>query len=568
MTTETLVGEQKDKAETSVIIYARVSTTEQAERGFSINAQLEELRSFCAKSGYRILEEVVDRGASGASLNRLGIDRVRDLVANCDVSFVLVQDRDRISRDPEDAQLLRQELRQHGCELRSIKDRGTGTPEDALSDRIVDSLAEYERRKIKERTRRGKERRAKEGKIIRGCKPPYGFEHELEAGNLLVVEREALVVSKIYHLAAQGVGAMKIQQCLNEEGIPSPTGNPVWPKPTIRHILGSDLYKPHSYDEVSSCVIPEVLSKLDEDTMYGLWVYNQNEIEQKTFVEEDEEGKRKYRKKTYKTPRPDEQRIAVPVPSFLEREVVDRARAIIEANQGIKPRSTYSRFYPLRGKIRCSCGVIMATRNVPYRRKDGTDVRYDYYACGYTHDNYLKRRCSQSALKAGEVERAVQDFVQGFLSDSARLEEGVRKFLDKETNADWDSLEKELGTQTEQLGTISTTRFRYQQLVVQDLMTTDELAEHLGNLEQRRVRLEQEVQGLRARLARFKTLETDGTLALQTLRQMALTNLESLSPEEMRNLYGLLKLRVEVTEDRDLEITGVFSGLEDMWCAT
>ena len=68
------------------ILYARVSTDEQARSGFSLAQQLEALREYAAREGYEVLEEVSDPGQSGASLERPGKDRVRDLVAAGGVS--------------------------------------------------------------------------------------------------------------------------------------------------------------------------------------------------------------------------------------------------------------------------------------------------------------------------------------------------------------------------------------------------------------------------------------------------------------------------------------------------
>jgi site-specific DNA recombinase len=76
-----------------------------------------------------VLEEIVDPGQSGASLKRPGMDRVRDPVASGGVSVVLAQDRDRIARQPAYHYLLRREFEEHGCELRSLNDRGDGSPE-------------------------------------------------------------------------------------------------------------------------------------------------------------------------------------------------------------------------------------------------------------------------------------------------------------------------------------------------------------------------------------------------------------------------------------------------------
>src|SRR5829696_4122259 len=93
----------------NAVLYARVPTEEQAKSGYSLAQQIEALRQYAAREGYEVLEEVVDPGQSGASLERPGIDRVRDLVAGGDISVVLAQDRDRFSREPAYTYLLKRE---------------------------------------------------------------------------------------------------------------------------------------------------------------------------------------------------------------------------------------------------------------------------------------------------------------------------------------------------------------------------------------------------------------------------------------------------------------------------
>src|SRR5919199_575898 len=148
------------------ILYARVSTEEQARSGYSLAQQLEASREYAAREGHEVLEEVTDAGQSGASLARPGMDRVRDLVAAGGVSVVLAQDRDRFAREPAYHYLLKREFEEYGTKIRALTDRGDETPEGELTDGILDQLAKYERAKIAERSRRGKLRRAKEGKVV------------------------------------------------------------------------------------------------------------------------------------------------------------------------------------------------------------------------------------------------------------------------------------------------------------------------------------------------------------------------------------------------------------------
>ncbi len=154
------------------ILYARVSTDEQARSGYSLAQQLEALREYAAHEGYEVLEEVTDEGQSGASLARPGLDYIRDLVSEGGVSVVLAQDRDRFSRKVVLNGLLEEEFAKHNCKTKALNDYGDDSPEGALMRGIQTQFAEYERAKIAERTRRGKERKAREGRISGAANRP------------------------------------------------------------------------------------------------------------------------------------------------------------------------------------------------------------------------------------------------------------------------------------------------------------------------------------------------------------------------------------------------------------
>src|SRR5215211_1387713 len=195
------------------LLYARVSTDEQARSGYSLAQQIEALRAYATREGYEVLEEVQDPGHSGATLERPGMDRVRDLVAAGGVAVVLAQDRDRIAREPAYTYLLRREFEEHGCELRSLNDRGDGSPEGDLTDGILDQLAKYERAKIAERSRRGKLRKAREGRAVAPI-AKYGYRFNEARDALLVHDPEMAVVEKIFRMAAEGRGVTRIQSVL------------------------------------------------------------------------------------------------------------------------------------------------------------------------------------------------------------------------------------------------------------------------------------------------------------------------------------------------------------------
>jgi site-specific DNA recombinase len=189
------------------ILYARVSTEEQAKSGYSLAQQIEALREYAAHEGYEVLEEVTDPGQSGASLERPGMDRVRDLVVTGDVSVVLAQDRDRFTREPAYHYLLKKEFEEHNCKLCALNDRGDESPEGELTDGILDQLAKYERAKVAERSRRGKTRKAREGKLIAGHTPKYGFRFNGDRTSYVLYKTTMEVVRRIFETVASGAPA-------------------------------------------------------------------------------------------------------------------------------------------------------------------------------------------------------------------------------------------------------------------------------------------------------------------------------------------------------------------------
>src|SRR4028119_1382227 len=186
------------------ILYARVSTDEQARSGYSLAQQMEALRGYAAREGYEVLEEVSDPGQSGASLERPGMDRVRDLVAAGGVFVVLAQDRDRFAREPAYHYLLRREFAEHGTKIRALNDRGDDSPEGELTDGILDQLGKYERAKTAERSRRSKLYKAREGKIIANNSVDYGFRYNDARDGYEIDEATMSVVRRIFGMVAGG----------------------------------------------------------------------------------------------------------------------------------------------------------------------------------------------------------------------------------------------------------------------------------------------------------------------------------------------------------------------------
>jgi len=268
------------------ILYARVSTDEQARSGYSLAQQLEALREYANREGYEVLEEVQDPGQSGASLERPGMDRVRDLVAAGGVSVVLAQDRDRFAREPAYHYLLRREFEEYGTKIRALNDHGDDSLEGELTDGILDQLAKFERAKIAERTRRVKLQKARQGKVLAGPRPNFGFQYNANRDNYVVDEEQMRVIERIFReVGAEGRTMYAVKAALDREGVSPPSRGRYWSLKYIRDRINDDVYRPYTFEEVSALVSSEVAARLDPAESYVVLWFNRRRHETRHVAE-------------------------------------------------------------------------------------------------------------------------------------------------------------------------------------------------------------------------------------------------------------------------------------------
>src|SRR5829696_1668512 len=331
------------------VLYARVSTDEQARSGYSLAQQMEALREYAAREGFEVLEQVEDPGQSGASLKRFGMDRVRDLVAAGGVSIVLAQDRDRFAREPAYHYLLKREFEEYGTKIRALNDRGDESPEGELTDGILDQLAKFERAKTAERSRRGKLRKAREGKIVATTHTNYGFEYTKRRDAYAVREDHMSTVRRVFSMVAlEGASLYRVKKALELDGISPPKGGRYWNKKTLREMILDDVYKPHTPAEIGGLVAEGLMSReiaagLDPDRCYGVWWYNRRRTVRTRAKRQDGS----YYWKQNVRERPQSEWVAVPVPdSGVPREHVDASREAIKDN--VRPPDGGYRYWEAR----------------------------------------------------------------------------------------------------------------------------------------------------------------------------------------------------------------------------
>ena len=133
-------------------IYARVSTT----NGQSPAMQLDELRDYCRRRGWEILEEYVDNGHSGARESRPALDRLMADARKRLVDAVVVYRYDRFARSLRQLVNALEEFRALGIDFVSLREGvDTSTPNGRLVFGIFASIAEFERELIRDRVRSG-----------------------------------------------------------------------------------------------------------------------------------------------------------------------------------------------------------------------------------------------------------------------------------------------------------------------------------------------------------------------------------------------------------------------------
>ena len=103
------------------VIYARTATTQQAEHGKGISAQIEACRQYAKDNGFDVTEVFADAGYSGAKLDRPALRNMRGLIARDSISAVVVSDLTRLTRSITDKSVLESEFAKKGAHLHDAR---------------------------------------------------------------------------------------------------------------------------------------------------------------------------------------------------------------------------------------------------------------------------------------------------------------------------------------------------------------------------------------------------------------------------------------------------------------
>ena len=191
-----------------VDVYARVSSQEQAEEGYSIGEQEEKLKAYCVAMGYKVNRVAVDPGYSGASLDRPGIKEVIADVKRGRCRKVIVWKLDRLSRSQKDTLILLEDVFfPNGCAFVSLNENfDTATPIGRCIVGVLAAFAQMERENIRMRTSMGKAAAIRSGRYTGPC-APFGYQYAWkENGKREIVPDpySSIIVKDIYRLYNSG----------------------------------------------------------------------------------------------------------------------------------------------------------------------------------------------------------------------------------------------------------------------------------------------------------------------------------------------------------------------------
>jgi len=509
--------EEKLEKVTRVALYVRVSTEEQAEQGYSIEAQLDTLRQYCQLYRKEIVEEYVDPGVSGKEMTkRKELQRLlRD--AECKkFDEVIVWKFNRMSRKTKDLLDIVEHLTKHKVYFRSFSENfDTSTPMGKFALQMMGAVGELERNTIVDNVKLGMKQRARLGFHNGGA--CLGYRSVEEAGGtgkkrktrLAIVPEEAVIVRKIFELYASGKGFRAIATQLNRDGSKTKKGNFFAPD-SVREILKNPIYM-------------------------GTVRYNR-------FEGWSETRRRGQNAKPILAEGKHE--------TIISREQWDQVQAIFAKRSKVSPRVHDSENL-LTGLIRCpECGTPMVISRSQYRLKDGSKVSQRYYACGQFKGKGSSV-CHANSVRADYAEAYVLKRIQTVLRQP-KLLAAIVAAVNQKRRGSSGALAEELKAIEESLIQIETKKRRILDVYELDGLDRETLVSRLEALAEETSRL----------CARKEETEyeldddTGQEVTLETVRQfLEQFNqvLQNASPEQKKTLLHLAVKEITLTTDKTID---------------
>ena len=395
-------------------LYARVSSDQQTE-DCTIASQVAALEERIGRDGLTLDPELrfLDQGYSGSTLVRPALERLRDLAAAGAIDRLYVHSPDRLARKYAYQVLLVDELHRCGIELIFLNRALGQTPEDDLLLQVQGMVAEYERAKILERSRRGKRHAASRGSVNVLSGAPYGYryigKHE-GAGQARyeVMLEEARVVRQMFTwVGLERCSLGEVRRRLRAQGVPSPKGQPSWARTTVWDILRNPAYR-------------------------GAAGYGKTQVGELRPRLRSQRGRPEQPRRAYSVYDTPGRATPIAVPALVSDELFAAVAEQLEENRRRHRQGRRGARYLLQGLLVCQCcGYAYYGKRVSQRPTRGKKRSYAYYRCTGTDGHRFggQRVCRNKQVRTDLLEEAVWADVCALLRDPGRIEAEYRRRL-------------------------------------------------------------------------------------------------------------------------------------------
>lgn len=502
-------------------IYARVSGSRQREEE-TIDSQVDAMRCYAKEQGYCVPENWVflDDGVTGKTLQRPGLDELRDMICTESLDAILIYSPDRLARSYPHQLILLEEFRKRGVKVRFLKGSPPAdTPEAIMFTHFQGIFAEYERALILDRSRRGRVYKAKKGDPAALPSLPHGYQ-KVKSGrttSVEVQEEAANIVKIIYRLYIYDkLSLSKIARVLSEKELKTPKGHSRWDRATVRDILRNPAYTGTAY--------------------YG-----------KTERIDGIPGKiRHYGSKKYVQPKharrktPEDRWLPISIPPIISESDFELAQEQIKKNRVHAARNTKEPAI-LQGLVICGlCGFPCYKR---FRRtKKG--IRGIYYCRSQTDSRITK--CSNRQIPQEELDKLVYQEVVNLLQNPSLVQEELFR-REKEAPHGEEAARHEISLKKE-LIRLSQERDRLLDAYQVGSVDLKELGKRNQGLDSRRNGLEREIRAIQAfKMNREK--DSDLKRAFDDILERMKLSADELSIKERQKLVRLLVEQVVVDRE-------------------
>ncbi|HEV3263108.1 MAG TPA: recombinase family protein [Gemmataceae bacterium] len=398
-------------------LYARVSSEQQAKDN-TVASQLSALKDRIKKDRLRLDPELcfVDEGYSGSTLIRPALERLRDQVAAGSIDRLYVHSPDRLARKYAYQVLLVDEFQRQGVEIIFLNHTIGSSPEEDLLLQVQGMVAEYERAKILERSRRGKRHAARAGSVNVLSGAPFGYRYISKqdgAGQARyeILPAEAEVVQKVFTWVGRDRCSIgEVCRRLQAEGIPTRTGKTAWDRTTVWGMLKNPAY--HGEAAFGKTRTVPLRPRL-----------------------RTQRGKpAQPRRASAHEATPPEEQVPIAVPALVSAELFAAVAEQLAENQRRRRQSHRGARHLLQGLVVCQqCGYAYYGKPVSRPAAKGKARHYAYYRCIGT-DAYRfggERLCQNPQVRTDLVEAVVWEDVCALLANPSRVKAEYQRRLSR-----------------------------------------------------------------------------------------------------------------------------------------